>query len=86
MLYDLDGHRRYIKLNEIDHYLSLGWKPSKLEVKKNKIKDKNNPAYGRKWLTNPQTGEIIYVKSSEVSQYLSNGFIFGAHKKKQKLI
>ena len=81
MLYDLDGHRRYIKLDKIDHYLSLGWKPSNLEVKKNKIKDKNNPAYGRKWLNNPKTGEVIYVKASEIQHYLLSGFVFGAHKK-----
>ena len=64
---------------------NLGQKRSetaKLNMSKNhaNVCGKNNPAYGRKWINN---GEIqLYIKDPELSQKLSDGFVYGKLKKK----
>jgi hypothetical protein len=35
----------------------------------------NNPAYGRKWMSNGE--KIIYVKKEDIDKYIELGYIFG---------
>ena len=44
---------------------------------------KNNQAYGKKWIYNPNTKETLFVKLSDIDKYFHLGFIFGngRHKK-----
>ena len=81
MMYDLDGNRHYIKHDKIEYYLSIGWKPSKIELKKNRIKDTTNPAYGRKWMYHPKTLDRVYVKQHDIQKYLELGYQYGVKPK-----
>ena len=82
MMYAPDKTRHYIKKDEVQKYLKLGWKLSNLEMRKLNV-DKNNQAYGKKWIYNPNTKETLFVKLSDIDKYFHLGFILGngRHKK-----
>ena len=68
MMYAPDKTRHYIKKDEVQKYLKLGWKLSNLEMRKLNV-DKNNQAYGKKWIYNPNTKETLFVKLSDIDKY-----------------
>lgn len=45
------------------------------------VSGKKNPAFGRKWMYNPNTKEKVYSKKEDVQKYLAIGFVFGTGKK-----
>ena len=75
-----DGVNKYIDKNELDIFLSNGYEkgPSKESIQQ-LLKAKESKNYhttnGRIWITNGTISKLI--KSSELENYLNNGFIKG---------
>jgi hypothetical protein len=65
MLYDLEGNRRYIKIDKIQQYLDLGWKESKIKNRLDK-RNKTHVTYGRKWMHIPNTNIRKLVPNTEI--------------------
>lgn len=36
-----------------------------------------NPSFGRRWMHNPTTNQIVYAKKEDISRLLSDGYLFG---------
>lgn len=42
-----------------------------------RLAGENNPAYGRKWIYNPETGDVKFLKKIDCKEYLDQGWEYG---------
>ena len=60
----------------------------RLHLKENHtdVSGRKNPAFGRKWMQNIKTLDIVYVDKDDIQKYLDAGYIFGTKKVKTQLL